>query len=1010
MIRQMQVMHRRTAIAIALAAMFAGSVHAQSTTGSIVGTVPIAAGETVMIKGSNGLLREVPVDSHGRYSAVSLPLATYSVALRQNGKTIDTRSNVTLRVGLATDVSFSSSVQGASEISANAAKDLGAVTVKANSLPPIDVTTTGSSTIITADEMAKLPLARTAEAVALLAPGAVPASNYFKGSMGNTLVSFSGSAATENAYYINGFNTTDPLSGFGGITLPYDAVEQEEVLNGGYSAAYGRSDGGVISQVGKSGSNTWHFGGQLLWQPAFAQADMRNIFYVSGNTAGQIYQRNQLNKSWTTTVDAYVSGPLIKDKLYLFTDVEAQRQEGNNVGSVSSSYNAHYTYNDPKWYAKLDWNITDNNILELTGVSQTHRYNATDYLYNYATDSTGAEAGTETTTKTSANVYVAKFTSYITDNLTLTAMYGKSNMRYYSEPPTSNGSGPFIGNDDNENPALTGGHFLTDNQTVDTINEPNHRSSNRNLRVDLNYKIGNHSITAGIDNQDSADIDDGTTIGGDGYEIWYAYGDPNTPIGTSPFVDAPGKYPGGQTGYYVYLRHYNTNATVRVKQRAQYIEDKWQVTDRVLLSLGMRDDEFTNYNPESVPYLRLTKPQWAPRLGVSWDVHGDSSLKVYANAGRYYLAMPASVALRTAAGSLAVNQYFTYTGIAPNGVPTGLTPIASATGGPVSPNGEYGQAPDPKTVSAQNIKSEYQDEYLAGFDQQLNDKWIWGMKGTVRHLRNALDDVCDNGAIARAAAAQGADVSTLTIGSCYLSNPGRANVYDLVNANGGYTPVTVTNADFNFPQLKRNYDSLEAYLSHPFDGTWSAMIDYVYSHSYGNTEGQVTSFTGQQNVSATRDWDYWQLMEYANGDQGNDRRHQLKIYGSYQIAPEWLVSANISILSGTPKECLGLFGPNQTDPVDYGSYYHFCGGVPSRPGDAGRNPWQETVDLSAEYRPDWAGKKLAFTAAVFNLFNQQRANQLSPSYGASGAISNSYDRVDSYEMPRYFRFSVNYDF
>jgi hypothetical protein len=997
------VVLQRTLLAAALAMSFAGVVHAQSTAGRISGQAPIAANETVLVEGTNGLSREVPVDSKGRYVAEALPLATYKVSLRVDGKTVDSRDNVSIRVGLATDVSFAAA--------SASAQQLEGVSVTANSLPKIDVSSTGSSTIITADQMARLPLERSAEAVALLAPGAVPASTYFKGSLGNQqLVSFSGSSPTENAYYVNGFNTTDPLSGFGGISLPYGAVSQEEVLNGGYSAAFGRSDGGVISQVGKSGTNDWHFGAQVLWQPAFAQDSARNIFYVRGDTAGQIYQRNDQDKSWTTTVDAYVGGPLIKDKLFFFAAVEAERQEGQTTGPVTSSYNANYEYQDPKTYVKLDWNINDKNILELTGLSDTHRYDATDSLYNYGSNTTGAEIGTEATTKTKANVYVAKYTSYITDDLTLTATYGKSKINYYSEPPNSGATGPFIGGDDNENPALTGGQLLTDHQTLDTINDPNHESTNRNLRIDLNYKLGDHSITAGIDNQDSADIDDGTTIGGDGYEIWYAHGDAGKDISTTPFVGAPGNYPGGQTGYYAYIRHYNTLATVRVKQRAQYIEDNWQVNDRLLLSLGLRDDEFTNYNPDGAPYLRLGKPQWAPRLGFSWDVNGDSSLKVYGNAGRYYLAMPASVALRTAAGSLAVNQYYTYTGIGPDGVPTGLTPIASSTGGAVSPNGEYGQAPDPKTVSAQNIKSEYQDEYIAGFDQQINANWIWGMKGTVRRLKNALDDVCDNGAIGRVAQAQGADLSALTIGSCYLSNPGRANTYALANANGGYTNVTVTNNDFGFPPLKRNYNGIETYLSHPFDGTWSAKIDYVYSHSYGNTEGQVTSFTGQQNVSATRDWDYSQLMVYSNGDQGNDRRHALKIYGSYQIAPEWMVSADISVLSGTPKECLGLFGASQTDPLGYGSYYHFCNGLPSRPGDAGRNPWQEIVTVSGEYRPDWGDKKLGFNMMVFNLFNQQRANQVGPQYGTTTAVNNSYERVISYTTPRYVRFGVSYDF
>ncbi|HEY0198536.1 MAG TPA: TonB-dependent receptor [Rhodanobacter sp.] len=998
---------KRSVLTLALATVLAGGVHAQSTSGAIVGQAPVTAGETVLIEGSNGVSREVPVDSRGHYSAVSLPLATYTVTLRQDGKAVNTRDNVTLRVGVATDVSFTSTVSENAE--AASAKQLGSVSVTANAIPPIDVTSTGSSTIITAAQMARLPLARTAEAVALLAPGALPASTYFKGAMGNTLVSFSGSSATENAYYINGFNTTDPLSGFGGITLPYGAVEQEEVLNGGYSAAYGRSDGGVISQVGKSGTNEWHFGAQVLWQPAFAQEGQRDTYYVNGGKAGTIFQRNEQDRSWTTTVDAYAGGPLIKDRLYVFAAVEAERQQGNNVSDVTvqPTLNDRYTYKDPKGYLKLDWNINDSNILELTGVSQTHRDSGSEYDYN--TTRTGAFVNDDTTTKTSADIYVAKYTSYITDDLSLTAMYGKSRMTYYSEEPGSNVDGPIIRSANFENPAYVGTDYRSNGQTIDVVNNPDHRSTNRNLRLDLTYKIGTHSITAGIDNQDSHDIDDGASIGS-GYELWYAKGVPDQDISESPFVDAPGNYPGGSTGYYGYIRHYSNSASVRVKQRAQYVEDHWQATDRLMLQLGIRNDQFTNYNPVGVPYLRLAKPQWAPRLGFSWDVNGDSSLKIYGNAGRYYLAMPTSVALRTAAGSIATNQYFTYTGIDADGMPTGVTYLKSSTGGAVSSNGEYGQPPDPKTVSAQNIKSEYQDEFILGFDQQINAEWLWGMKGTVRHLRNALDDVCDNGAIARAAQAQGADISALTIGSCYLSNPGRANTYDLANAAGGYTAVTVTNSDFNFPHLKRNYDGLEAYLEHPFDGKWSGKIDYVWSHSYGNTEGQVTSYTGQSNVSATRDWDYYQLMVYANGDQGNDRRHALKLYGSYQIAPEWMVSANISVLSGLPKECLGFFGAQQVDAVGYGSNYHYCGGQPSPPGKAGRNPWQEIVTGSIEYRPDWADHKLAFNVMVYNLFNQQRPLQVSPGYGNSAAVSDDYDRVIDYTMPRYVRFGASYDF
>ncbi|MEO8779199.1 MAG: TonB-dependent receptor, partial [Rhodanobacter sp.] len=651
----MKFSSHRSAIAIALAAILSGSVYAQSTTGTIAGQAPVAAGETILIEGSNGLVREVPVTESGRYSVGSLPLANYTVSLRQNGKTINVRDNVTLRVGLATNVSFSSATAAPGSPLPADAKLLGAVLVNANSVPHIDVTSTGSSTIFTADEMAKLPLARTAEAVALLAPGALPASNYFKGTTGNPLVSFSGSAPTENAYYINGFNTTDPLSGFGGITLPYGAVEQEEVLNGGYSAAYGRSDGGVISQVGKRGTSEWHFGAQVLWQPAFAQEDQRNIYYAQAAKAGNIFQRNDQDKSWATTVDAYAGGPLIKDRLYVFAAAEAEREEGNAISDMSSTpANNRYTYKNPKGYLKVDWNINDANILELTDVSQTHRTDGSSYAYDYNNGATGAFVNKNTTNKTTAKIYVAKFTSYITDSLTLNAMYGKSRMGYYTQVPPSGVDGPIIRGLDEQNPAYTGGQPRTNGQTIDVVNNPSHRATNANLRLDLTYEVGTHSITAGVDNQDSHDIDDGATIGS-GYELWYGKGDPNTDISESPFVDAPGKYPGGGEGYFGYDRNYSNSASVRVKQRAEYVEDHWQVADHLMLQLGIRNDQFTNYNPSGVPYLRLTKPQWAPRLGFSWDVNGDSTLKIYGAAGRYFLAMPASVALRTAAGSIATN-------------------------------------------------------------------------------------------------------------------------------------------------------------------------------------------------------------------------------------------------------------------------------------------------------------------------------------------------------------------
>lgn len=53
-----------------------GSVHAQSTTGSIVGSVGQGSGTSVLVENNSGFSREVPVDARGRYTAGNLPLGT----------------------------------------------------------------------------------------------------------------------------------------------------------------------------------------------------------------------------------------------------------------------------------------------------------------------------------------------------------------------------------------------------------------------------------------------------------------------------------------------------------------------------------------------------------------------------------------------------------------------------------------------------------------------------------------------------------------------------------------------------------------------------------------------------------------------------------------------------------------------------------------------------------------------------------------------------------------------
>lgn len=985
---------------VALLAVGVSPAYAQSTTGSIFGQVPANRGESVLIKSATGIARTVNIDSRGRYSASELPLGTYTVSLLHDGNVVDTRNDISLRVGSGTEVSFEPV----------SAKELGAVSVSANTAPPIDVTTTDSRTVITADELTRLPLGRSAEAIALLAPGVTGNSGGYTGPTGQALVSFGGSAASENAYYINGFNTTEPQRALGGLTLPYGAIEQQEIYTGGYSAQYGRSDGGVINMVGKRGTNEWHFGGQVLWQPAFAQADGTNTYYTNGlpasPIAGGLYDPNSKNRQWTTTYDAYLGGPLIKDKLFLFLAAEASRQEGNTVNDVTNAKPyVSYKYDSPKWYAKLDWNITDSNILEVTGASSKYQTSGSIYDYDYTTLSRGNFVNLDDNIKTGGDLYTAKFTSYITDALTFSAMYGKMKTMNYDVPGNYDGSLTYVTDIQNQNPSYIGGNPIGNSQVTQSLYSPNRHNTTNNLRIDLSYQLGSHTISAGIDNQNSRAIDQGSQTSGPGYYWGYAYTTtPNVALIPNLGVGAPANYPNGASGYYA-IQYVNSSiASVRSGQRAQYIEDKWQVTDRWLLSLGVRNDQFTDYNANGDPYIRQRSAQWAPRLGFSWDVNGDSSFKVYGNAGRYYLGLPLNPALNAAGAYVATQQYFTYSGIAADGTPTGIVPFSN----PVSSNNTYGVLPDPKTVTAQNIKPEYQDEFILGFTKTLGTHWVYGAKLTQRILRNAIDDYCDVPTIENKAASLGYAVSATN--SCYLINPGRSNTFTVIDTSGAYRSVSLSNDEMGFPPLKRKYYALETFLEHPFDGHWYGKIDYVFSRSYGDTEGQLRSDIKQTAASTSIDWDFPSLMVNSNGAQSNDHTHQIKAFGYYQIDPEWQVSGNLSLVSGNPRNCLGYFGPNQTDPNGYGSYYHWCGGLPSPPGSH-RLPWNKQVDVAASYSPAFADHKLAFSLSVFNLFNSQAILNAYPYYQISpGTPDPLYGSAVVRQQPRYVRLSATYDY
>lgn len=1006
--------HRRRlvlATAIAVAIGGAGNALAQSNaTGSIYGSA--TPGDVVHIENTaTGLRRDITVDDSGRYRANSMPIGTYDVTLMHNGTAVDSRKGVSTQISQGTDVSFSAPAATAAE-----ATSLTGVQVTANSLPSIDVSSVDSRTVLNADQLSKLPIARTSiSSVALLAPGTTPAVRGY----GNAL-SFGGSSASENAYYINGFQATNPLTGVSSRQLPYDAIDQEQVLIGGYGAEYGRSTGGVINVVSKRGSNEWKGDVQVLWSPDSLQQQPRNITQRDGTLIqrGNPYTwRDQENLQYSGSL----GGALIKDKLFIFAAADWIKQTGNYTGPNSVSDDEHDNNKTKRWLGKIDWNITDNNILEFTGIGDTETADRSIYAYSYQTgrgDYLGHQYtknynGTQTNATPGGQTYIGHYTGYITDDLTVNAMYGRSHSDHDQDVTSANSACPAITDKRTE--------FASNKQTGCIVGSttsllPGSKDSTRGWSLNIEYRLGDHDLRGGVDNYVLRATWGAIPVGGTGY-IYNDLGDGQairnrlTNLGLDSALYNPADF---ANGYYVESTALSTGTSARTNQRSQFIEDNWQISDRWHGYIGLRNEQFTNYNGVGEVYANA-RHQLDPRLGVSWDVYGDSSLKIYANAGRYHLGLPTSVAVRGAGPSSYPSQLYGFTGIDPaTGIPTGLVE------GPYSAtyfkNGANGTPPDAKTVSAQGLHSYYQDEYILGFDKQLADNWTFGAKAMYRKLRSLIDDTCDPRPLQAWGDANGlSDEVAAGIGrstGCWLFNPGRANTFTLSPATGQYLSVPLTADQLGFPKPSRHYYMVDLYLEHQFSDKWYGKVDYTYSRSYGNSEGQLDSNIVQADVSTTESWDFPEIMENTNGDLPNDQKHQLRIYGTYAPTDEWQFSTVTRIASGYPVSCLGLRPESAGgDPFSYGGNYFWCNGQPAHRGTFGRTPWTYTLDMSAAWKPAFADHKLTFSADIFNLLGKQRATQYYE-YGETdaGVADPQYKSARSFQDPRYVRLGARYDF
>ncbi|GAB3331413.1 TonB-dependent receptor [Marilutibacter aestuarii] len=958
------------AMGIGLASMAPGIVHAQNVNGAIAGRAN--AGDRITVTNTEtGLSRSVAAGADGSYRLSQLPVGSYSLQVSRDGQPLGEPVEVGVSLGNATTINLGSD----GVVSLSAVQVIGSRVIS-----PVDVTSTESATNITAEEIERLPVERDVASVALLAPGVAGGSAGFGG------ISFGGSSVAENAFYINGLNVTDFYNRVGFSQAPFDFYQEFQVKTGGYSVEYGRTTGGVVNAIAKSGSNDFHYGAKLVLEPRDWQSSARDS-YLDGDR----YLTRSKDSSDLATLNAWASGPIMKDRLFFFAMYEARDVKPESTSNAGTSFTRGDSDNG-FWATTLDWQLTDNNLLSLMAFSNDNRVDNTTYAYDFDAGARGDKLS-EAYSESGGDNWALTWTSHFTDTLSMKLMHGRNERNSVAASPNDGDCNYVTAGAGVVDPGVPLG--CTNNATIYDRNDQREQT-----RADFEWALGDHLLRFGLDREtNTSDLSqDYAGPGGIQYNVY------STTPGAQ--ISGAGIVPPGYFAY-VRARRYSIFGEFESRNEAFYLEDNWSVTDNVVLNLGIRNETFDNRDAEGRTYIEMDD-MWAPRAGFAWDMKGDGTTKLFGNVGRYFLPVANVINIKQGGALLDERTYYGFDGwdIQERDGVQYAVPILGTQFGFDNSQGD-GTVGDLRAEVDADMDPVYQDELILGFQQQINSTWSWGVRGTYRKLHNAIDDInltathCGRIASRWVMANPGEDVTVwgdtdcdgvddgyLTVDTSKMGYWTESDNYAFVNGEWEYVDSTPT-GQRGWVKPRRTYKALEFQVDRAWDGKWAFNAAYTLSWNEGNAEGPVNTDTNFGDTGRTENFDDPFVNYRGDGPLANDHRHQIKLRGSYAFNDNWSVGATLDARSGGPITAFGVGNPynwksyhsyficveNCTPPegAQEGDTWSTADRVfeHSPRGGEGNMPWIIDVGMSLGYERAFSFGTFEARLSVYNLFNRQ---------------------------------------
>ncbi len=634
----------------------------QASSGQIAGEILDSSGAAVTgatVTATNtetGLERSANTNDEGLYSIVLLPPGTYRVSAKASGFQDVNVENVDVVVGRTAEVNLTIAAGGVVE----------EVTVTAGAVQ-VQTTRSEPDSVLNERAIANLPIngRRFQDFVTLTPTAQVEPSRQ--------QISLAGQRGINANINIDGVDYNNPF--FGGIrggersnfafTVPQEAIREFQVVASGYSAEFGRSTGGIVNAVTKSGTNEYH--GSAFYLLRHKELARSNDFFEAVALRDPTNPNDDLTVTPVPTLQQWggsLGGPIKRDKLFFFGAYEQQRlRQGrttvfDGLAGFTPTADTEEAFmffkseegpftqtNDAiALLGRADYEVNEKNRFNIRySFSDNNGENATN-TGNTIFPTTNRAVSNDGTEKDRNHTVVGQWTSFFTDTI-VNEMRGQYSRE--RRPRLANSTIPNIA----VNFGNTGNRNFLPNEEVDWRFQ---------IADNVTWTSGNHTVKFGVEYNH---VDVFQTFG---FNQFGAYNFFNTPDVTLELLSVGGPTANRFDNRSVTFRQQigNLEAGIITDELAFFAQDSWRIRPNFTLNFGLRWEGQFNSQPEAnntdlvetvrnflFPIGRTVDPteipdstnQWGPRLGFAYDPWNDSKTVIRGYGGIYYARSPALI-------------------------------------------------------------------------------------------------------------------------------------------------------------------------------------------------------------------------------------------------------------------------------------------------------------------------------------------------------------------------------